>query len=103
MNKPGRAAFAALATALLIGSLTACSAASGDSHDYPDQVRDNFITSCEDSAGDQSAMCAPCFEEIEKAFTLDEFTKLDAALADGTASAEDQKKLTDIMMSCAAQ
>ncbi|HEX2086164.1 MAG TPA: hypothetical protein VHF89_10815 [Solirubrobacteraceae bacterium] len=44
---------------------------------YPDQIRENFMNSCEQSSNGQTAVCECSLEKIEEQYSLDEFKEID--------------------------
>ena len=76
----------------------ACGGGDGDGGDrnYPDQVRNNYMTSCTRSGGTQE-QCRCTLEAVEAKYNLDEFTQLEQDIAKGQRFEE----LTSIVTGCA--
>ncbi|MDI6024430.1 hypothetical protein QBL02_12850 [Leucobacter sp. UT-8R-CII-1-4] len=70
--------------------------------EYPAQVRDNFVSSCSSQAGASEELCGKCFEVVTETFTFEEFMALETAIASGTATEEDNAKLTAVLDKCVA-
>jgi hypothetical protein len=80
-----------LAAGFSAAALTACgssSSSAGDStHEYPQAIKDNFMSQCSASSGGQTAVCGCAFDKIQAHFTLDQFKALDAEARNGGAEA----------------
>jgi hypothetical protein len=64
---------------------------------YPANVESNFMTNCERTSNGNTKGCRCILDELERKFTLAEFTKEDRAVAQGR---EPSKKFTDAVATC---
>lgn len=68
---------------------------------FSEEIRVNFLESCEAQDGATAARCGCALDAIEKTFSEKQFIKLEMAIATGTgASDEDLDKITDALTSC---
>lgn len=51
---------------------------------YPDEVRTNFLDSCNQSSGGNTEACTCALESIEAKFSLEEFVALEQSMNNGT-------------------
>jgi hypothetical protein len=75
---------------------------SGDGGDsgakaYPAQVETNFMTNCERTSQGNTKGCRCILDELERKFTLAEFTKEDRSVSQGKAPS---KRFTDAVDTC---
>lgn len=99
MNR--RLASLILAVPLTIAALTGCSGSAGGDGDggWPANVTENFLTSCEESSGGQTAYCECSLETLQENFTLDEFKDMEKNINDE----KTQEVLTKIISACQAE
>jgi len=64
---------------------------------YPAQVETNFMTNCERTSQGNTKGCRCILDELERKFTLAEFTKEDRAVGQGKAPS---KRFTDAVATC---
>ena len=50
---------------------------------YPAEVRNNFLTSCDEQPNAPRSVCECSLEKIEEKYSIDEFEKIDAAQKEG--------------------
>ena len=50
---------------------------------YPEEVRNNFLTSCDEQPNAPRSVCECSLEKIEAKYSLDEFEKIDKAQREG--------------------
>ena len=97
MNR--RLAALILTLPLAVAALAGCSStAGGGNGDWPADITENFMTSCEDSSGGQTAYCECSLETLQENFTLDEFKEMDQNINDE----KTQDVLAKIISSCQA-
>lgn len=99
MNR--RLASLILAVPLTIAALTGCSgsAGGGDDGSWPDAVTENFMTSCEQSSGGQTAYCECSLETLQENYTLEEFEELENSVDDE----KTQEVLGEIISACQSE
>ena len=67
---------------------------------YPDQIRNNFLTSCDSQPNAPRAVCECALNKIEEKYSLDEFEKIDKAQREGEPLPKDISKIvTDCVKS----
>jgi hypothetical protein len=64
---------------------------------YPAQVETNFMTNCERTSQGNTKGCRCILDELERTFTLAEFTKEDQAVSKGNPPS---KRFTDAVDTC---
>ena len=64
---------------------------------YPAQVETNFMTNCERTSQGNTKGCRCILDELERKFTLAEFTKEDQSVSKGKAPS---KRFTDAVDTC---
>jgi hypothetical protein len=64
---------------------------------YPAQIESNFMTNCERTSQGNTNGCRCILDELERRFTLAEFTKEDQAVGKGKAPS---KRFTDAVATC---
>ena len=64
---------------------------------YPVQVETNFMTNCERTSQGNTKGCRCILDELERKFTLAEFTKEDQAVGSGK---KPSKRFTDAVDTC---
>lgn len=73
--------------------LAGCSGgAGGGDGGWPDDKRNEFVTSCTDAAGGQEAYCECTADALEAEYTVEEIEKM--------TSPDDIKEMSDIISSC---
>ena len=98
MNR--RLAALILAVPLTIAALTGCGAsAGGGGSDWPSEVTDPFLSSCEQSSGGQTAYCECSLETLQENYTLDEFKEMESNINDE----KTQEVLSEIISACQAE
>lgn len=87
---------------MLVSSLAACSQSSksNESNDYPEDVRSNFLAACEAQPGADATTCARCLEEVEDAFTFQEYVDFETAIRLGTATRDESDKFAEVLEGC---
>lgn len=68
-----------------------------DSARYPANVENNFMTNCKRTSNGNTKGCQCILDELERKFTLAQFTQEDQAVAQGKAPS---KKFTDAVATC---
>jgi hypothetical protein len=79
------------------GGGDATTATSSKPAGYPANVENNFMTNCERTSNGNTTGCQCILDELERKFTLAEFTKEDQAVAAGR---QPSKKFTDAVDTC---
>ncbi len=72
-------------------------AAAGAPAKYPANVETNFMTNCERTSKGNTKGCRCILDELERTFTLAEFTKEDKSVGQGNAPS---KRFTDAVATC---
>lgn len=63
---------------------------------YPQQVRENFLTSCGETSGGKAQYCGCVLTQLEQRYTIDEFLALEQRFVNGTAQGE----LDEVLAPC---
>jgi hypothetical protein len=59
----------------------------GNRNSYPDEVRENFMSSCTSTGGSES-QCTCAWDEIVATFSFEEFTEIENELSQGRGGEE---------------
>ena len=78
----------ALAAAVGVYMATRSDDAEVKGKEYPQEVRENFLTSCGESSGGNAQYCACVLTEFQQRYSLDEFVALEQRFVDGAAQGE---------------
>lgn len=57
-------------------------------HDYPSDVTQNFMNSCEATSGGDQKMCSCLLEKIQEKYTYEEFSAIEVKMQAGQTPAE---------------
>jgi hypothetical protein len=62
-------------------------------NDYPPDIIQNFMNSCQKQSGGKQQTCACIIEQVQYKFTLEEFLRIDASMKEGGKIPEEMKRI----------